>query len=201
MILAPLSELYGRQPVLTAANWFYLGNVVRLSSSDDILNGHGTLAFNTGCGFAKTPAQFYIFSFLAGVGGSAPLSIGGGVLADLWPPGKLGKATATFTLGPLLGPAIGPIIGAWIAQKTTWRWVVSRSPPWLAERYLNYCSFGRLRSYVSWYKLLAPCIFVKVCVVYHVDLYDIRGLTFLLFSICPGPPRAQNESDQEDHGS
>lgn len=28
-----------------------------------------------------------------------------------------------YTLAPMLGPVIGPVAGAWIAEKTTWRWV------------------------------------------------------------------------------
>ena len=26
-------------------------------------------------------------------------------------------------MGPLLGPAVGPIVGAWVAEKSTWRWM------------------------------------------------------------------------------
>lgn len=32
-------------------------------------------------------------------------------------------AMALYSMAPLLGPVIGPIAGAWIAQKSTWRWV------------------------------------------------------------------------------
>lgn len=28
-----------------------------------------------------------------------------------------------YTLAPMLGPVLGPVAGAWIAEKTTWRWV------------------------------------------------------------------------------
>jgi MFS family permease len=66
------------------------------------------------------------FRFLAGLGGSAPLSIGGGVLADCWDASQRGQAIAVYSLAPLLGPVVGPIAGAWIAEKSTWRWVVSR---------------------------------------------------------------------------
>ena len=62
---------------------------------------------------------------MAGFGGSAPLSIGGGVLGDCWRPEERGQAVALYSLAPLLGPVVGPVAGAWIAQKSTWRWVVS----------------------------------------------------------------------------
>jgi MFS family permease len=65
------------------------------------------------------------FRFLAGLGGSAPLSIGGGVIGDLFDAEHRGQAIAIYSLAPLLGPAVGPVAGAWIAEKSTWRWVVS----------------------------------------------------------------------------
>jgi MFS family permease len=30
-----------------------------------------------------------------------------------------------YSLAPLLGPVVGPLCGAFVAEKTTWRWVVS----------------------------------------------------------------------------
>lgn len=67
------------------------------------------LFFNLGCGFAKTKAQIIVFRFFAGLGGSAPLAIGGGVLADLFTAEERGRAMAIYSLAPLLGPAVGPI--------------------------------------------------------------------------------------------
>jgi len=61
LILGPLSEIFGRVPVLQFANLFYL-------------------VFNLACGFAQTGPQMLVFRFLSGLGGSAPLAIGGGVL-------------------------------------------------------------------------------------------------------------------------
>jgi MFS family permease len=64
------------------------------------------------------------FRFLAGLGGSAPQSIGGGVIGDLFDAEHRGQAISIYSLAPLLGPVIGPVAGAWIAEKSTWRWVV-----------------------------------------------------------------------------
>ncbi|MCJ1361283.1 hypothetical protein MMC16_000381 [Acarospora aff. strigata] len=104
LILAPISEIKGRVPVLLLGNLFFL-------------------AWNVGCGFARTNTQLTIFRFLSGIGASAPLAIGGGVISDLWKPEERGKAMAVYTFGPLLGPALGPIAGGYITQRTTWRWV------------------------------------------------------------------------------
>ncbi|KAI6093654.1 MFS general substrate transporter [Hypoxylon rubiginosum] len=103
LIWGPLSEIYGRVLVLQLSNLGYL-------------------AFNLGCGFAKTKGQLIGFRFLSGLGGSASLAIGGGVLSDLFIPEQRGSAMSMYSLAPLLGPAIGPIAGAFITENTTWRW-------------------------------------------------------------------------------
>ncbi|KDR79428.1 hypothetical protein GALMADRAFT_117698 [Galerina marginata CBS 339.88] len=104
LILGPLSEIYGRSRVIQFSNLFYL-------------------AWNIACGFAKNRSQLIAFRFLAGLGGSAPLSVGGGVLGDLWHPEERGRAIAIYSLAPLLGPVAGPVCGGWIAENSTWRWV------------------------------------------------------------------------------
>ncbi|KAG7095089.1 hypothetical protein E1B28_005876 [Marasmius oreades] len=104
LIWGPLSELYGRLVILQISNiWF--------------------LVFNTLCAFAKTPTQMLVFRFLAGFGGAAPQSIGGGVVGDLWSPEERGMAMSVYSLAPLVGPSTGPLVGGWIALKTRWQWV------------------------------------------------------------------------------
>jgi multidrug resistance protein len=104
MVFGPLSELYGRVLVLQVTNAVFL-------------------AFNLACGFAKNKGELIAFRFLAGLGGSAPLAIGGAVLGDLFKPEERGKAMGFYAMGPLLGPAIGPIVGGFVAQYTNWRWL------------------------------------------------------------------------------
>ncbi|MCJ1332201.1 hypothetical protein MMC10_008893 [Thelotrema lepadinum] len=103
LFIGPLSEIYGRVHVLQIANLFFL-------------------VFNTACGGCTSAGQMIAFRFLAGLGGSAPQAIGGGVLGDAWSAEERGAAMAVYSLMPLLGPAIGPIAGAWITERTTWRW-------------------------------------------------------------------------------
>ncbi|KAG1731353.1 major facilitator superfamily domain-containing protein [Suillus paluster] len=100
----PMSEIYGRSRVLLLANLWFLG-------------------WNLGCGFARTEYELIAFRFLAGLGGSAPSSVGGGVLGDCWRTEERGQAIVLYSLAPLLGPVVGPIAGAWIAERSTWRWV------------------------------------------------------------------------------
>ena len=73
------------------------------------------LVFNLVCAFAKTKGQFIAFRFISGLGGGAPLSIGAGVLSDLWRPEERGRGAALYSLMPLLGPALGPLLSGQIA--------------------------------------------------------------------------------------
>ncbi|KAF9456414.1 multidrug resistance protein 4 [Collybia nuda] len=104
LILAPLSEMYGRTWVLHICNLFSLG-------------------FNLGCAFAPNTGALIGFRFLAGFAGSAPIACGGGSISDLFSERDRASAMATYTLGPLIGPVVGPIAGGFIAQTIGIKWV------------------------------------------------------------------------------
>lgn len=104
LYFAPNSELYGRNINLQLANLFFL-------------------AFNIGCALSKNTTQLIVFRFFAGLGGSAPLSIGGGTINDLWAAEERGKAMAIYSLGPLVGPVVAPIAGGFMVETIGWRWI------------------------------------------------------------------------------
>jgi multidrug resistance protein len=104
LLLAPLCEIYGRRIVLTGANVFFC-------------------VWQIGCALSQNITSLIIFRLLAGIGGSGCLTIGGGVISDLFHPDRRGKATAIYTVGPLFGPVLGPICGGFIGQRIGWRWV------------------------------------------------------------------------------
>ncbi|CAN6625606.1 polyamine transporter 1 [Trichomonascus vanleenenianus] len=104
LFLAPLSEVYGRKPILNIS-------IVIL------------FVFNLACAYAKTTAQLLVFRFLAGCAGAPPISVGAGTLADLFDNNNRNVAMAIYSLGPLIGPVAAPVIAGFIAQYLRWQWV------------------------------------------------------------------------------
>ncbi|KZS94405.1 MFS general substrate transporter [Sistotremastrum niveocremeum HHB9708] len=104
LLLSPLSEIYGRQWVLHGSNLFFL-------------------AFNLGCAFATSGSMLTGFRFLAGLGASAPIAIGGGVVGDIFSERDRAAAMAIFSMGPLIGPVIGPIAGGFVSETVGVKWV------------------------------------------------------------------------------
>lgn len=64
-----------------------------------------------------------ITRFFAGLFGSAPVTITGGVLTDIWLPHQRGVAVVGYSLTLVGGPTIAPIVGgAFVASGKGWRW-------------------------------------------------------------------------------
>ncbi|XWW93080.1 hypothetical protein V2A60_001008 [Cordyceps javanica] len=103
LLLSSMSELYGRLVIYHICNILYM-------------------AFTIGCALSKNTAMFLVFRFICGCAASAPMTVGGGTIADLYIPSERGKAMAIFALGPLLGPVIGPVIGGFVTERLGWRW-------------------------------------------------------------------------------
>jgi MFS family permease len=99
LLIGPLSEIYGRAPILHASNvWFLVWNIV--------------------CGFAKTKETLIAARFMAGFGASAIYALAGGVLGDIWRPEQRGKSLGVYWLIPLLGAAVGEITMSYIVLST-----------------------------------------------------------------------------------
>lgn len=80
--------------------------------------------FHMATALSKNVAQLLVFRFLAGCAGALPISIGAGTMADLFNDKERGAALALYALGPTVGPVVAPIISGFIAENTSWRWVV-----------------------------------------------------------------------------
>ncbi|KAI7637083.1 MFS general substrate transporter, partial [Hortaea werneckii] len=103
LVFAPLSESYGRKPVLIATFVVFT-------------------AFTLGTALAPTFAGLVIMRLLAGIGASTPISVIGGVYADIYNTRKArGLVITIFMAGTTWGPLIGPIASGYVAP-VSWRW-------------------------------------------------------------------------------
>lgn len=104
LLIAPLSEIYGRRPL------YIYGNIL-------------FVIFSVGAALANGIGMLMAFRLLMGLAGAVPITIGSGSIADVMPVEKRGRAMSAWALGPLLGPCIGPIAGGYLIQAAGWRWV------------------------------------------------------------------------------
>ncbi|KAI8939635.1 hypothetical protein NX059_003393 [Plenodomus lindquistii] len=103
LIIAPLSEMYGRLPMYHSCNLLFI-------------------IFTIAAAVAKNMGQFVTFRFFMGCFGGAPQVLGGGTIADLIPRQQRGTAMAAWMTGPTIGPCVGPIIGGFLTVAKGWRW-------------------------------------------------------------------------------
>jgi DHA1 family multidrug resistance protein-like MFS transporter len=104
LIVGPLSEELGRNPVYLVPSFLYL-------------------CFTLGDALSPNFAAQLVFRFLAGICASPTLSIYGGSLADMWDNDERNKLWPVFALSPLLSPILSPVAGGWITGHIPWRWV------------------------------------------------------------------------------
>lgn len=103
LFLSPLSEQFGRRIVLVSTFVCYF-------------------FFTLGSALVNNFPGLLVLRFLAGTAASAPLTIIGGVFADLFDdPVHRGRMMALFGAGTTFGPTLSPIISGFTA-KTSWRW-------------------------------------------------------------------------------
>ncbi|KAI1772878.1 major facilitator superfamily domain-containing protein [Hypoxylon cercidicola] len=104
MVFAPLSEIYGRQVIYASTLLFAVVFVVP-----------GAVAQNTG--------TILVARAIDGIAFSAPMTLVGGTLADLWRAEERGIPMAAFSAAPFIGPAIGPLVGGFLSDAAGWRWL------------------------------------------------------------------------------
>ncbi|KAJ0165360.1 putative MFS-type transporter [Colletotrichum tanaceti] len=104
MAFAPLSEIYGRQVI-------YASTLLL------------AVVFIIPCAVADNFATLIVCRAIDGVAFSAPMTLVGGTLADLWRNEERGVPMAAFSAAPFIGPAIGPLVGGFLADATNWRYL------------------------------------------------------------------------------
>lgn len=120
LVIAPLSEMYGRLPLYHSCNTIFA-------------------AFTVACAVAPSMNSLIALRFLQGCAGSAPLAIGGGTITDLIPQERRGAYMGIYSLGPTLGPVIGPVAGGFLTGAKGWRWLM-----WLLLMIVSYLSYHLL---------------------------------------------------------
>ncbi|KIV99879.1 hypothetical protein, variant 1 [Verruconis gallopava] len=103
LFLGPLSEMFGRYPVMVGASWFMV-------------------AWLLGAALAPSMASLIVMRLFAGIGGSAAMTIAPAVCADMYPIERRARSTATITMAQCLGPTLGPLIGSYVGERLGWRW-------------------------------------------------------------------------------
>ncbi|VDC04808.1 unnamed protein product [Peniophora sp. CBMAI 1063] len=105
IVWGPLSEQIGRKPVLVVAFFCYT-------------------CWQVGCALSPNTGALLVFRLLGGLFASAPLTVSGALISDIWDTKTRGTAMTSYSLAPFAGPALGPTVAGWIDQSgTNWRWV------------------------------------------------------------------------------
>ncbi|KAF2868912.1 MFS multidrug transporter-like protein [Massariosphaeria phaeospora] len=103
LIIAPLSEMFGRLPLYHSCNCLFI-------------------IFSIAAAVSTNLTMFIIFRFFMGCFGGGPIVLGGGTIADLISREQRGTAMAVWMMGPTIGPCIGPVIGGFLTEARGWRW-------------------------------------------------------------------------------
>ncbi|KAG1814556.1 hypothetical protein EV424DRAFT_1630076 [Suillus variegatus] len=106
-----------------------------------------------------------------------------GTAGSCWRLNERGKVVSIYTLVPLLGPVLGHITGAWIAERSTWRWVFW-SMPIVDATILIIGVFSFQESYAP--LLLEIFVLLPSIVTLHDDeyIFVLRGADTEQQSIC-----------------
>lgn len=104
LLIAPLSEMYGRYPVMNVCNILFASATVLAATSSSV-------------------SQFVVARMLTGLVVAVNV-LNPAIVGDLFISEQRGSAVSLIYLAPLLGGALGPLIGSAIAQNYGWRTVV-----------------------------------------------------------------------------
>ncbi|KAG9233370.1 major facilitator superfamily domain-containing protein [Amylocarpus encephaloides] len=104
MVFAPLSEVLGRRMIYATT---LLVAVI----------------FIIPCAVAQNIQTLLVCRAIDGIAFSAPMTLVGGTLADLWKTEERGVPMAAFSAAPFIGPAIGPLVGGFLSDAAGWRWL------------------------------------------------------------------------------
>jgi MFS family permease len=104
LLIAPLSEIYGRYPAFNVANVIFILGVILAAVSQT--------------------AELFIFArFLTGFAVASNV-LNPAIIGDIFPSNSRGSGMSLVMLAPLVGGAVGPAISGVIAETLGWRMIL-----------------------------------------------------------------------------
>lgn len=97
----PLSDRFGRRPVLIAALCVYLAATV-------------------GCLLAPSMDMLILFRFLQALGACAGAVVGRAIVRDVYQPQEAARVMSFLAMAMAVAPAVGPILGGWLTSRFGW---------------------------------------------------------------------------------
>lgn len=128
VIIAPVSELYGRFYVYHAGNTLFV-------------------IFSMACALSTNIKMLMAFRFLSGVT-LVSVTLNPSIVGDLFPVEQRGLAMSIVGLIPMLGPVTGPLIGSYLGKREGWRWVF-----WLVTITMGTCELCFVLLFRETYKV------------------------------------------------
>tara|TARA_R110002003_G_scaffold1815_3_gene23533 strand:+ start:752 stop:2536 length:1785 start_codon:yes stop_codon:yes gene_type:complete len=103
LLLAPLSEMYGRRPVYLIAVAVFTILIVP-------------------CALSNNLTQILVMRFFGAVAGAAMISNAPGTVSDIASDEYRALFFSIWSIGPMNGPVVGPLVGGFVYQALDWRW-------------------------------------------------------------------------------
>lgn len=103
LVLAPISETYGRKPVYAISMFFFVVLIIP-------------------CALATNITTIIVVRFFGACAGAAMIANAPGTVADVISDKYRATAFSIWSLGPMNGPTFGPLLGGYATQYLGWRW-------------------------------------------------------------------------------
>ncbi|KAF1848961.1 MFS general substrate transporter [Cucurbitaria berberidis CBS 394.84] len=103
LLLAPLSEMYGRRPVYLIAIFAFTVLVIP-------------------CALSNNLPQILVTRFFGAIAGSAMIANAPGTVSDIVNEHYRALAFSIWSIGPMNGPVVGPLVGGFVYEYMGWRW-------------------------------------------------------------------------------
>jgi MFS family permease len=128
LLIAPLSEMFGRYPVMNAANLLFIGASVLAATAESV-------------------PQFVVARMLNGLAVAVNV-LNPAIVGDIFVSDERGGALSLLFLAPLIGGAFGPMIGSAVAERYGWRTVI-----WMTVVIASTCELLFLLCFRETYKV------------------------------------------------